>query len=49
MDIKFIKDVANDAGHIITDREAKHAHKTICEQLEDREDYYYDLKDYFNN
>ena len=49
IDTKFIKEVAKDFGHTITDSEAKYAHKIVLERLEDREDYYYDLKDYFKN
>jgi len=49
IDIKFIKEVAGDFGHVISDKDAKRAHKVVLEQMEDREDYYYDLKDYFKN
>lgn len=49
LDIPFIKSVAEDMlDKIITDDEAKKAHKIVSERA-NSENYYYALKEYFIN
>ena len=48
-DEKLIKNVAKDRGITISSKEAKEAHDRTIEELDDEEDYYYRLKEYFNN
>lgn len=47
INVKFIKHMAQQAGHSISDEEAELAHKKVIEELE--EDYYYKIADYFKN
>ena len=44
--IEFIKSIAEDYGHNITDEEAEKAHKVISEEYS-KQDYYYGMKEYF--
>lgn len=46
-DKRFIKQVAKDQGHDITDGDAKQAHKIVSRRITSKEDYYYKLKEYF--
>ena len=48
-DTKLIKGIAKDRGLTITNKEAKEAHLVIMDEIEDAEEYYYMMKDYFNN
>jgi len=48
IDIMFIVNVAREYGHEITESEACKAHKIVISRTA-KEDYYYGLKEYFNN
>lgn len=47
LDIKFIKSVAKDFGHSISDADAKKAHKQANNNSGNGQDYYDQLKEYF--
>lgn len=47
IDIKFIKRIAKDAGHNITNADAKKAHACVMQYLTMKDDYYYQVRDYF--
>jgi len=47
--INFLKQIAADYGHTITDEEALRAHQIISDNIDSDEDYYYEAKSYFQN
>ncbi len=48
LDIPFIKSVAIDSGHSISDKDAKKAHKEANMYSSNGQDYYDQLKQYFS-
>ncbi len=47
--INFLKQIAADQGHHITDQEALRAHHVIKNCIEDDQGYHFEAKSYFQN